>query len=153
MRQIKYIVVHCTATSRAASVASILNGWKQLGWKKPGYHFLVEAKGAHHILLPVDKVSNGVKGYNSVSINLAYIGGIDKAGKPLDNITPMQRWKLQQIIDALLVHFPNAKVVGHRDLSPDTNKNGKIDPQEWLKACPCFDVTSKFNIPKQNRLS
>lgn len=153
MRQIKYIVVHCTATSQSASVASILNGWKQLGWKNPGYHFLVESNGAHHILLPVDKVSNGVKGYNSVSINIAYIGGIDSAGKPLDNITPSQRWKLQQIIDGLLVHLPSAKVVGHRDLSHDTNKNGKIDPQEWLKACPCFDVTSKFNIPKQNRLS
>lgn len=153
MRQIKYIVVHCTATSRSASVAGILNGWKKKGWKNPGYHFLVEMDGAHHILLPVDKVSNGVKGYNSVSINLAYIGGIDGEGEPTDTITPKQHWKIQQIIDGLLVHFPKAKVVGHRDLSPDSNENGKVDPCEWLKACPCFDVTSRFNIPKQNKLS
>lgn len=151
MRQIKYIVVHCTATSQSASVASILNGWKQLGWKNPGYHFLVEQSGAHHILLPVDQVSNGVKGYNSVSINIAYIGGIDTDGKPKDTLNSNQRWKIQQIIDGLLVHFPNAKVLGHRDLSPDTNRNGKIEPCEWLKACPCFDTRTKFNIPKKNQ--
>lgn len=153
MRQIKYIVVHCTATKQTASVASILNDWKRKGWKNPGYHFLVEADGAHHILLKIGEVSNGVKGYNNVSINIAYVGGLDSQGNALDNMTASQRWKLQQIIDGLLVHFPSAKVVGHRDLSPDTNKNGKVDPYEWLKACPCFDVTSKFNIPKQNRLS
>lgn len=31
-------------------------------------------------------------------------------------------------------------VIGHRDTSPDLNGNGRIDPQEYIKACPCFDV-------------
>ena len=29
---------------------------------------------------------------------------------------------------------------GHRDLSPDLNGNGEIEPEEWVKACPCFDA-------------
>jgi N-acetyl-anhydromuramyl-L-alanine amidase AmpD len=36
--------------------------------------------------------------------------------------------------------YPSAEVLGHRDLSPDKNNDGKITPDEWLKACPCFDV-------------
>ena len=31
-------------------------------------------------------------------------------------------------------------VVGHRDLSPDNNQDGKITPNEWLKTCPGFDA-------------
>lgn len=29
---------------------------------------------------------------------------------------------------------------GHRDLSPDLNGNGVIEPEEWVKVCPCFEV-------------
>ena len=28
----------------------------------------------------------------------------------------------------------------HRDLSPDLNGNGEIEPEEWIKACPCFNA-------------
>jgi hypothetical protein len=31
-------------------------------------------------------------------------------------------------------------VCGHRDLSPDLNGNGEIEPEEWIKQCPCFDT-------------
>jgi N-acetylmuramoyl-L-alanine amidase len=31
-------------------------------------------------------------------------------------------------------------VCGHRDLSPDLNGDGEIEPEEWIKACPCFEV-------------
>jgi N-acetylmuramoyl-L-alanine amidase len=36
--------------------------------------------------------------------------------------------------------YPEAKVVGHRDLSPDVNGNGEVEPMEWTKECPCFKV-------------
>lgn len=32
------------------------------------------------------------------------------------------------------------QVVGHRDLSPDLDGDGTVEPEEWTKACPCFDV-------------
>jgi hypothetical protein len=35
-------------------------------------------------------------------------------------------------------------VCGHRDLSPDLNGNGEIEPEEWIKQCPCFDVAKEF---------
>lgn len=30
--------------------------------------------------------------------------------------------------------------VYYRDLSPDLNANGEIEPEEWIKQCPCFNV-------------
>ena len=32
------------------------------------------------------------------------------------------------------------QVLGHRDTSPDLNGDGVIEPYEYVKACPCFDV-------------
>jgi N-acetyl-anhydromuramyl-L-alanine amidase AmpD len=40
--------------------------------------------------------------------------------------------------------YPNAKVVGHRDLSPDLNGDGKITPNEWVKLCPCFNSITEY---------
>jgi hypothetical protein len=36
-------------------------------------------------------------------------------------------------------------VLGHRDFSPDLNGDGLITPNEWMKACPCFDVSKKLS--------
>jgi N-acetyl-anhydromuramyl-L-alanine amidase AmpD len=33
-------------------------------------------------------------------------------------------------------------ICGHRDLSPDRNGNGLVEPIEWLKTCPGFDVAA-----------
>ena len=46
-------------------------------------------------------------------------------------------------VRALLVDYPGCKVCGHRDLSPDLNGNGEIEPEEWVKQCPCFDVSKE----------
>ena len=43
-------------------------------WKNPGYHFIIKADGEIVSLLPIEQVSNGVQGFNSVSVNICYIG-------------------------------------------------------------------------------
>ena len=37
------------------------------------------------------------------------------------------------------------KVLGHRDTSPDLDGSGEVEPKEYIKACPCFDVRSEFS--------
>ena len=37
-----------------------------------------------------------------------------------------------------------ARVCGHRDLSPDLDGDGKVEPWEWVKQCPCFEVSKEF---------
>ena len=44
----------------------------------------------------------------------------------------------------MLKDYPGSRLCGHRDLSPDLNHNGEIEPEEWMKACPCFDAEEEF---------
>ena len=95
MRDIKYIVIHCTATSPDTKKESILNYWKNvLKWKSAGYHKLIDKFGIIHELAKYEQVTNGVKGYNSNSIHFSYIGGVDEVGKPKDTRTPKQKESL-----------------------------------------------------------
>lgn len=84
MRTIKYIAVHCTASHQPMTIEGLKQEFKHKGWIIPGYHYVISPDDKITQLLDESKVSNGVKGYNSVSINIAYIGGIDRAYKPIE---------------------------------------------------------------------
>ena len=144
MRQIKYIAVHCTAGSQKQSIEDLRAEFRRKGWKKPGYHFVVKPDGGIVQMLDEEEVSNGVKGYNSVIINVAYIGGIDAQGKATDNRTEAQKQSLENLLRILRGKYPKAVIQGHRDFSPDLNGNGKIEKCEWIKACPCFDAKEEY---------
>lgn len=132
MREIKYIVIHCTATQPNTKKEAILNYWKNtLKWKTVGYHRLIDANGVVHELAKYEQVTNGVKGYNSQSIHFSYIGGIDEAGRPKDTRTIKQKESLLYLIKQAKKQFPNAIVQGHRDFGAN-------------KACPSFDAKSEY---------
>ena len=144
MRNIKYIAVHCTASHQSMTIEGLKQEFKRKGWVNPGYHYVVSPDGKISQLLDEDKVSNGVKGFNAVSINVAYIGGIDTNGKPIDNRTDAQKASLRSLLKMLHKKYPTAVIQGHRDFSPDLNKDGKITSNEWMKACPCFNAKEEY---------
>lgn len=125
--------MHCTATSQKTSISAIKSYWqKQLGWKMPGYHFIVKPDGEIVELLPIEQVSNGVKGFNSVTINISYIGGVDQDNIPTDNRTSAQKASILKKLKELKVKYPLAKIQGHRDF-PNVHK-----------ACPSFDAIKEY---------
>jgi N-acetylmuramoyl-L-alanine amidase len=133
MREIKYIVIHCTATQPNTKKQAILNYWKNtLKWKTVGYHRLIDANGIIHELAKYEQITNGVKGYNSESIHFSYIGGIDEAGKPKDTRTAKQKESLLYLIKQAKEQFPNAIIQGHRDF------------KGVVKACPSFDAKNEY---------
>ena len=144
MREIKYIAVHCTASSQHTTIKELQQEFRRKGWKNPGYHYVVAADGAITQLLDNEKVSNGVKGFNSVSVNVAYIGGIDTNAKPIDNRTDEQKASLRSLLKLLHKTYPTAVIQGHRDFSPDLNHDGRITSNEYIKACPCFDAKTEY---------
>ncbi len=129
-RNIKYIVVHCTATPQNTTIASMKQYWKDVKkWgDTPGYHFVIKPNGVIEQLLSINANSFGVYAHNAETINIAYIGGIDKNGQPKDNRTEKQKEALFYKILELLENFPQGEVLGHRDF-PNVKK-----------ACPSFDV-------------
>ena len=138
MRTIKYIVLHCTGAPATQKVSVILDYWKRVkGWKKVGYHYLVEANGKVHELAPIFETANGVAGYNANAIHICYIGGNNWK----DTRTAEQKAALERLVRKCRLMFPKATICGHRDFSPDKNGNGKIDPSEYMKFCPAFEVS------------
>lgn len=144
MRSIKRIFVHCTAGNQHQTINDLMAEFKRKGWKHPGYHYVIQADGKITQLIDEQYVSNGVKGYNSTSINVAYMGGIDENGKAVDNRTPEQKDSLLKLLKMLRKRYPKAEIMGHRDISPDTNGNGIVDPWERIKECPCFDAKEEY---------
>ena len=98
----------------------------------PGYHFIIKPDGEVAPLLPIEQVSNGVAGFNSVTINISYIGGVDANNKPVDNRTPAQKVTILKLLSDLKKKFPTAIIQGHRDF-PNVKK-----------ACPSFDAKKEY---------
>lgn len=137
MRDIRRIFVHCTAGSQKQTLKDLSNEFKNKGWKNPGYHYVVFPNGKVEQLLPESEVSNGVQGYNSTSINVSYVGGINKQGGAVDNRTDEQKESLLTLLTQLKKKYPNAHIMGHRDI---WGKN----PKNWKKQCPCFDAEEEY---------
>ena len=116
MRTINLIVVHCSATqgNRMLSPEALDLMHRRRGFNGTGYHYYIRKDGTVHLTRPVERIGAHVKGFNANSIGICYEGGLD------------------------------CRVCGHRDLSPDKNGNGEIEPEEWMKACPCFDAEEEF---------
>jgi N-acetyl-anhydromuramyl-L-alanine amidase AmpD len=147
MRKINLIVVHCTATpeGRDVTVADIDRMHRARGWKKIGYHYVVYRDGSVHEGRPVNEVGAHAYGHNANSIGVVYVGGVAKDGKTAkDTRTPAQRRALTDLLRKLKKQYPGARICGHRDLSPDLNHDGKIEPAEWVKACPCFNAEEEY---------
>lgn len=133
-RNIKYIVLHCTDTPSHATVEAIKKYWKEKrGWDSPGYHYIVKANGEVVQLLSEKLVSNGVKGYNHESINIAYIGGKFKDGKEGDTRTVQQEDAMFDKIVELINRYPNAEIKGHRDFPNVAKTCPNFDAKTWLQ--------------------
>lgn len=141
MRTINFIVIHCTAGNQKQTIADLRAWWKNgMKWKNVGYHWVVEANGKSTRIAEDTQITNGVGGFNSNSIHISWFGGVDKNLKAIDNRTDQQKKSLKEIVEAYKRKYPNAKILGHRDFSPDKNKNGIIEANEFIKNCPAFDV-------------
>ena len=143
-RKIDTIIIHCTASKEGVdmTVEHIDKLHKSFGWKCIGYHFVIYKDGSIHDGRNIDVIgAHAGSPWNTGSVGIVYVGGLDaQTGKPKDTRTPEQKEALYKLVKQLIEIYPIKKVIGHRDVSPDTNHNGIIEPHEWIKACPCFEV-------------
>lgn len=145
---VQFIVWHCSATKPSQNVGAdwINSLHKSKGWDGIGYHLVIKRDGKLEVGEDLKNRGAHVEGYNDKSVGICMIGGLDEAGKPEGNFTDAQ-WKTAFKVQAFLeTLFPQAKTVGHRDLSPDLNGDGEIQPREWMKQCPCFDAGETFKL-------
>lgn len=115
------------------------------GFRDVGYHYYIRRDGKVEFGRPVEQIGAHVQGHNRDSIGVAYEGGLNGYGKPEDTRTPKQKEALKKLIADLRNRFGRVPVMGHRDLSPDLDGDGKIERHEWLKECPCFNAIEEYN--------
>jgi len=130
MRDVNTIVIHCSATPEDMDIGvKEIRRWHlSRGFSDIGYHYVVRRNGSledgRHEAIP----GAHAKGYNSDSIGVCIVGGLDDDGNADANFSMRQYISLSCIINELLVKYPTAQVLGHRDL-PGVSK-----------ACPCFNA-------------
>ena len=147
MAGMKYLVLHCTATPEGREVTSgEIRHWHTdpvkkggRGWKQVGYTDMIHLDGTVERLVrnnedaEVDpwEVTNGAKGYNTVSRHVVYVGGVSKDGKTAkDTRTEAQLKAMTAYVRDFHERFPQIRIVGHGEL-PGVKK-----------ACPSFDVAA-----------
>ena len=127
----KYIVIHCSQTRPSQNIgAKDIDRWhREQGWLKIGYATVIKRDGTIEQGREDDEVQAAVKGYNHTSFNLCVIGGAKEEDwkQPDDNFTGEQWESLKKELTRLVIKYPDAKIVGHRDLDDK-------------KFCPSFDV-------------
>lgn len=134
MKDIKYIIVHCSATRAGLNFqAADIDRWhKARGWAGIGYHYVVDLDG---------KIEPGRKEtevgahagalINPISLGVCYIGGLTQdTAEPADTRTPAQKAALEALLLDLLRRYPDAQVIGHKDIS--------------ARACPCFNAAEEY---------
>lgn len=146
-RYINKIVFHCTATkaSQDYDVNDIRRMHLRRGWSDIGYHLVIKRNGEVQFGRPFSKVGAHVRGHNKTSIGVTWVGGVEEDGRtPVDNRTDAQKAAIKVVSDFFRLMYPEAEQLGHRDLSPDRDGDGKVERHEWLKACPCYDHRAEF---------
>lgn len=137
-RNIKEIIVHCTATpeGKDVTIGQIRNiHMQQNGWSDIGYHYVIYRDGSIHEGRKEEIAGAHCSGHNTISIGVCYVGGLAADGKtPKDTRTPWQIASLKYLLELLKKKYPNAKIYGHRDFAN--------------KACPSFDATTEYKSLK-----
>lgn len=145
-REVNLIVVHCSATrvDRDITARDIDSFHRVRGFSSWGYHYYVRKDGSIEKMRDESEPGAHAYGHNRDSIGLCYEGGLDVNGRPADTRTVTQKRTLVALLRSLRADYPGARIVGHRDLSPDVNGNGRVDKWERTKECPCFDAAEEY---------
>ena len=148
MRKINLIVLHCSATRETAEYTpeQLERDHRAQGFLTAGYNYYIRRSGKVVPMRPPELIPAHVKGFNRFSLGVCYEGGLDASGRPKDTRTEDQKAAIRMLLMLLLDKYPGCRICGHRDLSPDRNGDGWITPDEWLKACPCFNAEEEHGI-------
>lgn len=122
-----YITLHHAEWSKC-SVYDVHAVHKQNGWIGIGYHFFVRKDGTIYSGRPIWALGAHVQGKNNCSI------GICAEGAYMTETMPSaQKKAIAELIDYIKTnYYPNAKIVGHREIGSSDCPGSKF-PLEELK--------------------
>lgn len=140
------IIIHCSATkeNQNITVERIAQMHKERGFNTIGYHYYITKDGVVHKGRPESSTGAHCLGHNDKSIGICYEGGLDINGKAKDTRTSKQKESIIKLIKDIKSRYKIKIVMGHRDTSPDLDHDGQIEPNEYIKQCPCFNAIQEY---------
>lgn len=128
MREINKIVIHVTDSDDSLDIGfREINRWhKERGWLSPsgiscGYHYVIRRSGQIEQGRPLEEAGAHVKGHNSDSIGIVWVGRKDAADAQIISLLSLTRAMMDQY------SIPVDAVYGHFELDPN-------------KTCPNLDM-------------
>ena len=134
-QDVKWLVVHCSASrcNRPFTVERLIETGRQR-FGQPSYHYYVRRNGNVVPILPESVQGVHAVGYNHCSIAVCYEGGLDENGKAADTRTELQKASLYELLKQLRRDYPQARIIGHRELP------------HVAKDCPCFSCAEYADL-------
>lgn len=136
MRQIKRIIIHCSATPAQMDIGvDEIRSWhvKDNGWRDIGYHYVIRRSGIIEDGRPESLPGAHTSGYNGDSLGICLVGGGSDTGEPDSNFTGKQFTALELLLRRLKIQYGSATIHGHREFSNKACPS--FDVQEWLTGC------------------
>ena len=115
MRRIDRIVVHASGDREGqdATVRDLDRRFRARGYFSIGYHHVIARDGTVHAGRPKERAGVQNDPHNRTAIGVAYVGGLDAAGKQAaDTRTPEQRVALRALLADLRRQHPEASIHG-----------------------------------------
>jgi len=154
LRQIKQIIVHCTATRPDWWDKKTINEqvkevekWHVVdrGWKAIGYHYLIGRNGEVVQGRPIEMIGSHARGHNKDSIGIALFGGFGSDADDLatEHFTPVQLAAAYDLIRKLQGQYniKNERVIGHNRISSKACPGFRV--QKWLAGMSLSEATAK----------
>ena len=121
-----YIALH-HAAAVTCSAQDIDNWHKNNGWSGIGYHYFVRKNGSIYRGRPEWALGAHVSGMNNCSLGICAEGDYDKE----QTMPDAQKSAIIALIKDVKSRYPNAKVVGHRDIG-SSDCPGKYYPMSEM---------------------
>lgn len=129
---IKKIVIHASASPHRGDTAEDIHRWhRKKGWDGIGYHYVISEGGKIEAGRPHYWQGSHVKNHNKNTLGICLLG----MGTSIDDFTFVQMDALYSLLSKLHTRYPDAEIVGHRDLDPDKDCPG-FNVKEWLEDNP-----------------
>lgn len=127
-KETKLIIVHCSATPPGMNIGrKEINEWHlNKGWSGIGYHYVIRRDGSVELGRDIEEIGAHAEGYNSVSVGVCLVGGVNDKKIPEANYTEAQWKTLVTLLKKLKKKYPSARIIGHNEVAK--------------KACPSFNV-------------
>lgn len=137
-KQTKLLVIHCSASSLKYPLTNgrLREMHQARGFRDIGYNEWIDRNAVLHVGRGADEIGAHVKGYNSLAYGIMLEGCRDTFDATLEMMHTLHL----RLHELQRHQYPDAKICGHRDLSPDADGDGIVEPHEHIKACPRFDA-------------